>query len=135
VYKGAETESLQKEISKALLAWNDGGKKVVKHVYLNSDLYKGPYTGNGPDLFIGFNETFRASWQTGLGAAPEGLIENNMRMWGGDHLCDPSLVPGVLATNFKLATNSASLLDIAPTILRLFHLNVEEKAEGKALIP
>ncbi len=50
----------------------------------------------GPDLVIGFNEGFRASWQTAVGGITDGaVIEDNTRKWSGDHCCDAELTPGV----------------------------------------
>jgi predicted AlkP superfamily phosphohydrolase/phosphomutase len=134
VYKGAEAEQLKKEIAAALGKLKDGnGASVVKKVYTSEELYNGPFAGNGPDLFIGFDTYYRASWQSGLGAAPKNVIEDNDRLWGGDHLCDPRLVPGVLFSSLKLKAESATLLDISPTILSYFGLDVPAAAEGKSL--
>lgn len=133
VYKGAEAEQLKKEIIDGLMQWRDNGHPVVKHVYRREELYHGPYENDGPDLFIGFEAGYRASWQSGLGASPEGLVEDNLRAWTGDHLCDPSLVPGVIASNLKLNASDASLLDISPTILKFFGLAPAGAVEGKPL--
>lgn len=133
VYKGAETDQLVEEIAAGLMAWKDNGQSVVKRVYRRKDLYSGPYADNGPDLFIGFNAGYRASWQSGLGAAPEPLVEDNTRMWSGDHLCEPTLVPGVLATNLKLNPADAGLTDIAPTVLKYFGIPEQPGIEGKPL--
>jgi len=134
VYKGAETEQVKKEISDKFAALKDSnGAAVVKRVYTSAELYSGPYAGNGPDLFIGFDTYYRASWQSGLGSAPKNVIEDNDRLWGGDHLCDPSLVPGVIFSNLKLNGANATLLDIGPTILKHFGLPAQADAEGKPL--
>ena len=135
VYKGAETTEVMKEIADGLRKWKDGEHDIVRHVYLHDELYHGPHAADGPDLFIGFNQPYRASWQSGLGAAPRGLVEDNTRMWAGDHLCDPSLVPGVLASNLKMKTEGASLLDISPTVLTYFGVAVSTAAEGHSLLP
>ncbi len=83
-----------------------------------------------PDLFIGFNIGYRASWQTALGAAPEGLIEDNLKKWSGDHLFDPALVPGVLFMNKKTSDNSPSIYDITPTILKTLGFTSDEIKAG-----
>jgi predicted AlkP superfamily phosphohydrolase/phosphomutase len=134
VYKGAETEQVKKEIAMELTKLKDAnGAAVVKKVYTSAELYQGPYAGDGPDLFIGFDRYYRASWQSGLGAAPKAVIENNDRLWGGDHLCDPTLVPGVLFSNLPLKAEHATLLDIGPTILKYFGLSAPDGAEGHPL--
>lgn len=134
VYKGAETDDLLKEIAGKLATWKDAGKPIIERVYFGSDLYDGPYADRGPDLFVGFKEGYRASWQTALGAAPTGLIEDNMKAWGGDHLCDPTFVPGVLLSNLKLSTDAPTLRDIAPTVLRFFNISPAAALEGRSLL-
>ena len=71
--------------------------------------------------------------EQGLGAAPGKVVEDNDRIWGGDHLCDPRLVPGVLFSNLKLKADAATLLDISPTILSYFGLAGPAGSEGKSL--
>jgi hypothetical protein len=46
-----------------------------------------------------------------------------MKKWGGTHLVDPSLVPGVLFCNRRLTVSDPTLYDFAPTILRFMGLN------------
>jgi len=47
-----------------------------------------------------------------LGGVPEALIEDNAKKWSGDHLIEPSFVPGVLFTSFPLETEVASIGDV-----------------------
>jgi hypothetical protein len=106
-------------------------------VYLNQDIFKGPYASEAPDLYLGFNKGYRASWQTALGASPRGLIENNLKDWSGDHLVDPSLVPGILFANRKIVIQHPTLYDLAPTVLRFIGFDdarlAAEDLDGKPL--
>lgn len=89
-------DSLCNEIIKGLEQWYDGNIPVITKVYKSKDIYNTRHN-NGPDLVIGYNRGYRASKQTVLGSAPDGLlIEDNHELWSGDHCCDPELVPGVL---------------------------------------
>ena len=63
-------------------------------------LYAGNANGDAPDLVVGYEPGYRASWQTSLGGAPAGLVEDNDRKWSGDHCITPEAVPGVLFTSF-----------------------------------
>src|SRR3989338_3455003 len=92
-----------------------------------------PYKDNAPDLFVGFNAGYRASWQTALGGIPEMLIEDNNKKWSGDHLVDPALVPGVIFINKKLKLKEPSIVDIASTILDLFDITKPKEIHGKEL--
>ena len=94
-------------------------------------------------MVVGFNIGYRASWQTALGGAPDSIIEENKKRWTGDHCFDPSLVPGVLFCNHKLSPHpnplpqgereSPSITDIAPTILKLFGIDIPVDLSGHPL--
>ena len=45
-----------------------------------------------PDLVLGYNRGYRAGWETVLGSAMGGVLENNAGAWSGDHCIDPALV-------------------------------------------
>jgi predicted AlkP superfamily phosphohydrolase/phosphomutase len=132
-------EALKREIAAKIAKWVDpvNGEPVVHTVYLNQDIFKGQYASEAPDLYIGFNKGYRASWQTALGASPEGLLEDNLKDWSGDHLVDPSLVPGILFTNRKIMIAHPTLYDLAPTILRFMGFDdarlAAEDIDGKPL--
>jgi len=128
VKPGEETDALKEEISKKLMIWTDAKnkQKIINKVYDGTKIFWGDYANEAPDLFIGFKLGYRASWQTALGAAPKGLIEDNLKKWSGTHLNDPALVPGVFFTNKKIAKEDVSILDIAPTVLSHIGYNNEE---------
>ncbi|MBK8286760.1 MAG: alkaline phosphatase family protein [Ahniella sp.] len=77
-------------------------QQVVLRASLATDAYQGASSGDAPDLIVGFNRGYRASWQTSLGGVPAVLVEDNLQKWSGDHCVAPELVPGVLLTSFPL---------------------------------
>jgi len=133
VKPGAATEALKDEISRKLKNWFDEKYKqpVISKVYKREEIFWGREADKAPDLYIGFNLGYRASWQTALGAAPEGLIEDNLKKWSGDHLFDPQLIPGVIFSNKKFSKEKPSIYDIAPTVLKIigFTKNDLEKCD------
>lgn len=131
VEPGIESNNLKKTISKELEKWIDDELKqrVVKKVYLQENVFHGIYAKDAPDLYVGFNVGYRASWQTAVGAAPESLLEDNLKKWSGDHLFDPSLVPGLIFSNKKIIKNNPSIYDVAPTILKITGYS-EDQIEG-----
>ncbi len=131
-----EAPKVDADISKALLELTDPstGKPIVKHVYRKEEIYEGPMIDNAPDLFIGFEEGYRTSWQTALGSTPKTQMEPNAKRWSGDHCIDPPYVSGVLLVNRHINTTSPRIIDIAPTILQLFGLEPPASVDGKALI-
>jgi predicted AlkP superfamily phosphohydrolase/phosphomutase len=110
------------------------GKVAVRSVYTQEQLYKGPYVNEAPDLVVNFAEGYRVSWDTPLGGVPAGLFVDNTHKWGGDHVIDPALVPGVLFMNRKINQDSPSLVDMAPTILAHFGLKPAPQMEGRDLL-
>ncbi len=121
VQQGKETESLKEEISNKLEQWIDEktGKNIVNNAYKKEDIFTGKCAEMTPDIYVGFNSGYRASWQTALGGVPEGLIEDNLKKWSGTHLIDPVLVPGVILSNKKITKEDPSIYDIAPTVLSI----------------
>jgi predicted AlkP superfamily phosphohydrolase/phosphomutase len=134
----AETEvkALKNELKEKLRSFIDPktGKNAVYAVYLQEEIFQGQASGDAPDLFVGFNEGYRASWQTALGAVPRTLIDDNKRKWSGDHLVDPHFVPGVIFSNKKLGLTEPTIIDLSPTILKLYGIQFPRNIPGKPLL-
>ncbi|MGD1000884.1 MAG: alkaline phosphatase family protein [Candidatus Brocadiia bacterium] len=136
VKPGEEARQLQDELVQKLRAWNDPetGKPVVRNVYRKEDVYKGECVEEAPDLIMGYHPGYRGSWQTAVGAGPAGVaVVANNESWAGDHLVDAPCVPGTFLTNVHCTSQSLSLVDIAPTILRAFNVPLPEGLDGKPL--
>ncbi|MDP2922461.1 MAG: alkaline phosphatase family protein [Candidatus Omnitrophota bacterium] len=118
---GVETENLKNEIIGKMSVWRDEkyNEAVINKVYKREEIFWGEHAQDTPDFYIGFNKGYRASWQTALGAIPKELIEDNLKKWSGDHLLDPSLIPGVIFLNRQIKKENPSIYDITPTILKL----------------
>ena len=116
-----ETEALKAKIVEQLVAVTDPetGNSLIRQVFDRNDIYSGLAISEAPDLVIGYEKNYRASWQTTLGGAPQELLEDNHQKWSGDHCIDPSLVPGVLFTSFPLSREVEDIRDIPELILRL----------------
>ncbi|MFC1807315.1 alkaline phosphatase family protein [Candidatus Omnitrophota bacterium] len=132
VNPGSETEKLKDDISQGLSEWIDekNSRKIVHKVYSNEEIFWGQYANNAPDIYIGFNVGYRASWQSALGAAPKELVEDNLKKWSGSHLFDPALIPGIIVTNKKITKDDPSLYDITPTLLKIIGYSQEKIKEN-----
>ncbi len=132
---GAEADSVSSEIIEKLKQLKDqkDGTAVVKNVYRNSEIYSGKELSASSDLIVGFEDGFRSSWQTAIGGAPFNLIDDNLKKWSGDHIVDPSIVPGIILTNFNIDRDNPDLRDIAPTVLKCFGLDAGT-VEGRSLL-
>ncbi len=136
VHSGTEYKELQDEIAQKLLALRDPntGAAVVSAVYKRDDVFWGPYIGNAPDLQVGFADGYRVSWQTSLGGSPQGLLYPNMRKWSGDHCSfDYKTEPGAILSNHKIAATATQIIDLGPTVLKYFGLDVPKDMDGKPI--
>ena len=134
VTAGAEAHTLRQELCDKLRRVGDAerGRPMVENVYVGNDVYDGPQKADGPDLVVGYALGYRASWQTALGGAPQQVVVDNDSLWAADHLMDPSLVPGVLATNVKVASKMPEGIDLAPTVLASLSLPIPPEMKGRS---
>jgi predicted AlkP superfamily phosphohydrolase/phosphomutase len=131
-----EADSLRDEIAAKLTSLTDPRKTnqpVIKQVYNAQSVYRGPYKDEAPDLIIGYNKGYRASWETAIGQVTDKIFHENTKAWSGDHCIDRSLVPGVLFCNRPIKTEKSRLIDIGPTILDMFGVATPKYMDGKPL--
>ena len=133
VEPGAAAEALKDELRTKLngLADPASGRVGITGVFDCDAVYAGPYVDNAPDLIVGYGDGFRASWDSVMGKVTEKIFEDNLKAWSGDHCIDPRLVPGVLFCNRKIADEKPAIVDVAPTILKLFGLGLPAHFDGK----
>ena len=134
VSPGAEARQLAEELSAKLLTMTDpeDGAPIIRSVYERDDIYSGEYLNNASELQVGMHDGYRVSWQTTLGGSPEGLVYPNMKKWSADHGgYDPATTAGVLISNRRLSTATPSIMDIAPTVLKYFGVEVPADLDGK----
>jgi len=138
-----EAAPLAATIAGALTGLRDEarGAVAVRGVATREQVYRGPFAAESPDLVVRFAAGYRVSWGTALGGVPggggrggAGLVEDNVKKWGGDHIIDPLLVPGVLFMNRPFRTDGARLLDLAPTILAALGVPAGAEHEGASLL-
>jgi len=135
VKPGREAEDLKAEIISKLNGLVDAEKRevAINQVFDTAKLYTGPYLPNAPDLLIGYNRGYRASWDLATGVVSGAVFEDNVKAWSGDHCIDPRLVPGVFFSTRKIESEDPALVDIAPSALRLFGLEPPAHMDGKPL--
>jgi hypothetical protein len=136
VEQGEEAEKLKRELSEKLTGLRDGTNSEIgiTSVYDSSQVYTGPYKMNAPDLIIGYNRGYRASWDNATGTVTETVFSDNTKSWSGDHCIDPALVPGIFFSSRKMRSGDMSIMDVAPTVLELFGISTPSYMDGKSLI-
>ncbi len=137
VMPGQEAQALCDEIVAKLCRIKDDERPdqpVVKDVYQASKIYEGPYKENAPDLLVGFCPGYRVAWETAVGTVTEKIFHPNTKAWSGDHCLDASFVPGVLFCNRNIESENPRLMDIGPTVLDLFGVDVPGYMDGLPLV-
>jgi hypothetical protein len=121
------------EISRELLGFRDpaNGRQVIESVTETS-----PSAENrsiAPDLIVGYAPGYRASWETALGEAPGGVLEDNNDAWIADHCIDPREVPAVLFTSAKRRAGEPKLKDLPVSLLAAFGVARPQQMTGRRL--
>jgi len=130
----AEAAALRDELCRRLTGLkDDNGEVAIKRVFDANKIYSGPYKSEAPDLIVGYNRGYRVGWEAAIGQPTDRVFHDNRKAWSGDHIVDPSLVPGVLFCNRKLAGKSPHIADLAPTVLDLFGVKVPAHMDGRPL--
>jgi predicted AlkP superfamily phosphohydrolase/phosphomutase len=136
IVNASEAETLKEAIVRKLTGLIDPavGAEAVRGVKTREELYRGPYAHESPDLVVHLASGYRISWDSSLGGIGAGHFEDNRRKWGGDHIVDPALVPGVLLMNRPFRGDGARLVDLAPTILDALGQPPGPAMEGSSLL-
>jgi len=136
VAAGAESRALKQELIGKLNGLRDeaAADVAITEVYDRERIYAGPYAENAPDLIIGYNLGFRASWDGVTGKVDDTVFEDNTKAWSGDHCIDPRHVPGVFFFSRKTEAKAPSIMDVAPTVLTLFGLPIPAHMDGRPLL-
>jgi len=133
VETGVESEALKEELRARLDGLVDPalGSVAITGMFDCDGVYAGPYVDNAPDLIVGYGAGYRASWDSVMGKVTGTIFEDNTKAWSGDHCVDPRLVPGVLFCNRQITAEKPGIVDVAPTILKLFGLKLPSYYDGK----
>jgi predicted AlkP superfamily phosphohydrolase/phosphomutase len=138
VSPGREYTALAEELATRLkndLRDPDTRQSIVRAVYKRDDVYAGEYLDQAADLQVGFDDGYRVSWQTTLGGSPAGIVYANTRKWSGDHGgYDYLATAGVLIANRPVSTPTPRIIDIAPSVLRLYGVAVPPSIDGKPIV-
>ena len=136
VEPGQEADRVSREIATLLTGLRDEEQNsvAVRKAYVGKEVFHGPYTQDGPEIVIGYEPGYRASWEAAVGQAGDPLFVDNTKAWSGDHCMDHTQVPGVFFVNRKLDVDRVEMQDLAPTILTLLGVSPPAFMDGKSLL-
>jgi predicted AlkP superfamily phosphohydrolase/phosphomutase len=137
VVSSAEAPALEEEIASRLERLTDPqtNQRPVVKAYKANESYVGPSRAQRPDIIVGYNRGYRASWQTALGKVPRQLYETNDKKWSGDHCMASEILPGILLTNRKVARPAeACLYDLTATLLAAFGIPSPPDMDGRSIL-
>jgi predicted AlkP superfamily phosphohydrolase/phosphomutase len=131
----SQRDALLKEITAKLLALKDPqtNQPVIRRVYRADEVYSGSEVKNAPDLLIGYERGYRASWATCLGEFDKEVITDNESAWSADHCIAHDIVPGIILSNRRIVADAPALIDLAPTILAEFGVAKPAQMVGRDL--
>ncbi len=136
VQPGAEQQALLAELKTKLEAVTDplDGRRAIKTADRSDQVYHGDERAIGPDIVVGYYRGWRGSNESALGEVPPEVFHDNMLKWSGDHCIAASEVPGILMANRPLLRTDPSLVDMAPTILKLFGITPPPEMVGGSVL-
>ena len=136
VSTGEETQALKAELTAKLNGLKDEetGDIAINKLFDRDEIPPGPYKENCPDFIVGYHEGYRVSWDSVTGVVNDTIFEDNTKAWSGDHCIDPRTVPGVLFSTAKINTDTPAIIDIAPTALELFGVDIPDHMDGHSLV-
>ena len=135
IVEPGQKETLLRELAARLEAVRDeNGATVIRRVYRADQVYSGSATALSPDLIVGYARGYRASWATCLGDLDGEVLSDNTLAWSADHCADALEVPGVLFSNRPIRGRGPSLVDVAPSILAEFGLQVPQTMSGRNVL-
>ncbi len=127
-----DASALMTRLKTELLEMKDPrtGQQVISNVWIGKEIY-GREDDKTPDMIVGWNRGYRASWETVLGGFPEEIFADNTDRWSGDHCIDPAYVPAVLVSNKKIGASRPSLPDVTATIMAECNIPLPAQMTGK----
>jgi len=106
------------------------GRRAIKSADRADQVYHGDLRDTGPDIVVGYYRGWRGSNESGLGRIMPTEFEDNLLKWSGDHCIAADEVPGILMANRPIRRENPALVDMAPTILKLFGVAIPAEMVG-----
>lgn len=133
IVKKEEYAKLRELIISKLLKVKDPetGRKIVQDAFRREDIYHGPYVSEAPDITFLTNNFEYAATERIYGNS---LVSEPVHKGRGTHRMNGIFIAyGPDIKNTGEEVQKARIIDLAPTILHMFGLEVPEEIDGKVL--
>lgn len=108
---------------------------VVTNAYRADEAYSGARLADAPDVVVGYAAGYGNSNTATMGGVGKSILRDNRgNDFTGNHLMDPSQVPGILLTNRKLSRDGHDLTDLTATLLDHYGLDVPDEMVGTSIL-
>lgn len=121
-------KSVERDITNGLKKLEFNGEKIVDKVVKKDQVYWGPHVDEAPDIIF-HCRNWEYSTKTYSEFASNKLLSNPEGGFQGDHRPN-----GIFIVPGKNGPKTASIYDIAPTVLSLFGIPVPKGMDGKTLV-
>jgi len=133
IVKKEEYHKIRELIIKELLKVKDpeNGRNIVQDTFRREDIYHGPYVSEAPDIIFLTNNLEYMATDRIYG---DNLVSEPVRKGRGTHRMNGIFIahgPDIKDTGESIGR--ARIIDLAPTILHMFHLEIPEDMDGKVL--
>lgn len=131
-----EADRLAARIAGELQALADGetGRRPIHRVYARGEVYSGEFTGDTPELLVGYTPGYRASSDSVQGNTGKEVLNVNPWAWSGDHSMARELAPGSLFMSRPVAVEAPDIIDLPTTILDFFGIEKPYQMRGRVLL-
>ena len=133
IVKKEEYHKIRELIIKELLRVKDpeNGRNIVQDAFRRENIYHGPYVSKAPDIiFLTHNLEYIATDRI----YGDNLVSEPVRKGRGTHRMNGIFIaqgPDIKDTGESI--ERARIIDLAPTILHMFNLEIPEDMDGKVL--
>lgn len=132
IVQQSEYEERRREVIDTLMKMEDSrGRQLVSQIILREDAYHGPFAALGPDLHLVIDDYNMIAFP--LFATDGKIITNQIRGDSGCHRREGIFIANGQGINQGQRLLSASILDLAPTILHLLGEPVPKIMDGRVL--
>jgi predicted AlkP superfamily phosphohydrolase/phosphomutase len=135
LYQEEKEEIIKELVSKLDAVRSRTGKKLYNRILRGKEIYWGPYVDEAPDLVAITNEIYHQRFQLSgylwASEIPEEKMAYRTRQVAHHRIRG---IFGMVGPGIEGKEITASIYDLAPTILKLFGVDIPEGLDGKPLI-